>query len=72
MKKTLLFSAVVLVLAACSNLNPVKEEGPIDASKIVFAINVENADATKAVKTAWENGDVDTLSSKTTPHSMSR
>jgi len=58
MKKTLLFSAVVLVLAACSNLNPVKEEGPIDASKIVFNIQVKNADATKGVKTAWENGDV--------------
>lgn len=58
MKKTLLFAAAVLALVACSKENVVKEEGPIDASKIVFNIQVENADATKAVKTTWENGDV--------------
>ena len=58
MKKYLLFAATILALASCSKENAVKEEGPIDASKIVFAINVENADATKAVKTAWEDGDV--------------
>ena len=58
MKKTLLFVAAVIALAACSKENPVKEDGPIDASKIVFNIQVENADATKAVKTAWESGDV--------------
>ena len=58
MKKTLLFAAAILALAACSKENTVKEEGPIDASKIVFNIQVENADATKAVKTTWESGDV--------------
>ena len=58
MKKTLLFAAAILALAACSKENTVKEEDPIDASKIVFNIQVENADATKAVKTTWESGDV--------------
>ena len=57
MKKTLLFAAAVLALAACSKENPVSEEGPIDASKIVFDIKLENADATKAVKTVWEKYD---------------
>lgn len=60
MKKTLLFAAAVLALAACSKESLVKEDGVIDASKIVFNIQVENADAqaTKGIKTAWENGDV--------------
>jgi len=59
MKKTLLFAAAALALAACSIETPVKEEGAIDASKIVFNINVQNADApaTKGIKTAWEDGD---------------
>lgn len=59
MKKTLLFAAAVLALAACSKETPVKEEGAIDASKIVFNIDVQNADAqaTKGIKTAWEAGD---------------
>ena len=57
MKKTLLFAAAVLALAACSKESPVKEDSAIDASKIVFNIDVQNADATKAIKTAWENGD---------------
>lgn len=57
MKKTLLFATAVLALAACSKESPVKEENAIDASKIVFNIDVQNADATKGVKTAWENGD---------------
>ena len=57
MKKTLLFAAAVLALAACSKENVVKEEGPIDASKIVFNIQVENADATKAVKKEWAEYD---------------
>ena len=59
MKKTLLFAAAVLALAACSKESPVKEEGTIDASKIVFNIDVQNADAqaTKGIKTAWEAGD---------------
>ena len=58
MRKTLLFAAAILALAACSKENAVKEDSPIDASKIVFDIQVENADATKAVKTTWESGDV--------------
>ena len=57
MKKTLLFAMAVLALAACSKESPVKEENAIDASKIVFNIDVQNADATKGVKAAWENGD---------------
>ena len=58
MKITLLLVAAVIALAACSKENPVKEEGAIDASKIVFNINIENGEATKGVKTAWESGDV--------------
>ncbi|MBQ9195562.1 MAG: hypothetical protein IJV63_02990 [Bacteroidales bacterium] len=57
MKKTLLFAAAVLALAACSKESPVKEDSAIDASKIVFNIDVQNADATKAIKTIWEDGD---------------
>ena len=59
MKKTLLFAAAFLALAACSKESPVKEEGAIDASRIVFNIDVQNADAqaTKGIKTAWEAGD---------------
>ncbi len=57
MKKTILFAAAVLALAACSKEIPMNQEGPIDASKLVFNIDVQNADATKGVKTAWEDGD---------------
>ena len=59
MKKTLLFAAAVLALAACSKESPVieKEEGSIDASKLVFNIEVQNGNDTKGVKTAWESGD---------------
>ena len=58
-KKTLLFAAAALALSACSKETPVKEEGAIDASRIVFNIDVQNADAqaTKGIKTAWEAGD---------------
>ena len=58
MKKTLLLAAAVLALAACTKETPVKEEGIIDASKLVFDIEVRNGNDTKGVKTAWENGDV--------------
>lgn len=58
MKKFLLFAVAALTLAACAKEVPLKEEGAIDASKIVFNIKVENADATKGVKTVWESGDV--------------
>lgn len=58
MKKTLLFAMAVLALAACSKENLEKEDGIIDASKLVFNIDVQNANATtKGVKTVWENGD---------------
>lgn len=58
MKKNLLFAAAALVaLAACTKESPVKEEGAIDASKLVFNIDVRNGSATKGVKTAWEDGD---------------
>ena len=58
MKKNLLFAAAALVaLAACTKESPVKEEGAIDASKLVFNIDVRSGSATKGVKTAWENGD---------------
>ena len=57
MKKTLLFAAAVLALAACSKESPVKEEGAIDASKLVFNIDVRYGNDTKGVKTAWEDGD---------------
>ncbi len=60
MKKILLFAAVALSFAACTKENEVINDGVIDASKVVFNIDVRNADAqeTKGVKTAWENGDV--------------
>lgn len=58
MKKTLLFAAAVLALAACTKETPVKEEGIIDASKLVFDIEVLNGNDTKGVKKGWENGDV--------------
>ena len=60
MKKTLLYAAAVLALAACSKEEPllVEEEASIDASRIVFNIKVENGHESKGVKTAWETGDV--------------
>lgn len=60
MKKTILYAAAVLFLAACSKEKPllVEEEASIDASRIVFNIKVENGHESKGVKTAWETGDV--------------
>ena len=60
MKKTILYAAAVLFLAACSKEEPllVEEEASIDASRIVFNIKVENGHESKGVKTAWETGDV--------------
>ena len=57
MKKILLFVAAALAMAACTKESPVKEEGAIDASKLVFNIDVRSGSDTKGVKTAWENGD---------------
>lgn len=56
MKKALLIMSALLALVACNKETPVKESA-IDPSKIVFNINVENGEATKGVKTTWENGD---------------
>lgn len=56
MKKALLIMSAVFALIACNKETPVKESA-IDPSKIVFNINVENAEATKGVKTVWEDGD---------------
>jgi uncharacterized protein (TIGR02145 family) len=49
--------SALLALVACNKETPVKESA-IDPSKIVFNITVENGDATKGVKTAWQSGDV--------------
>ena len=57
MKKSLLFAVAVLALAACSKVSLEIEDGVIDASKLVFNIDVQNVNATKGVKTAWEDGD---------------
>lgn len=57
MKKALLIMSALLALVACNKETPVKESA-IDLSKIVFNINVENGEATKGVKTAWQSGDV--------------
>ena len=57
MKKSLLFVVAVLALAACSKVSLEIEDGVIDASKLVFNIDVQNVNATKGVKTAWEDGD---------------
>ncbi len=56
MKKTIIVLSALFALVACNKETPVKESA-IDPSKIVFNINVENAEATKGVKTAWEDGD---------------
>ena len=57
MKKSILFAVAALALAACVKETPVREGTAIDPSKVVFDIQVESADATKGVKTAWESGD---------------
>lgn len=60
MKKTLYVLGAALALVACAKEAPVVEESPLDASKLTFNFTVnqiDNAD-TKAVKTAWANGDV--------------
>ena len=55
-----LFVAIVFCLAACTTEDIKENNGAIDASKIVFNIDVKMADdpGTKGVKTAWESGDV--------------
>jgi hypothetical protein len=58
MKRTIEILSFLVAIVACNKETPVKD-GAIDASKIVFNIDVLNADvqATKGIKTAWEDGD---------------
>ena len=58
MKRTIEILSFLVAIVACNKETPVKD-GAIDASKIVFNIDVRNADvqATKGIKTAWEDGD---------------
>lgn len=57
MKKIIILLSALVALSACNKETPIQESA-IDPSKVVFDINVENANATKGIKTAWENGDV--------------
>ena len=57
MKKMIIILSTLVALAACNKETPILES-VIDPSQVVFNINVENANATKGIKTAWENGDV--------------
>ena len=58
MKKTMIVLSAVLALMSCNKVAPETETcGTIDASKVVFNFTIKNADATKAVKSDWENGD---------------
>lgn len=59
MKKTMIVLSAMLALLACNKIAPeVVNDDVINASKLVFNITVNNANDTKGVKTAWENGDV--------------
>ena len=57
MKKIIIILSTLVAFAACNKETPILES-VIDPSQVVFNINVENANATKGIKTAWENGDV--------------
>lgn len=58
MKKTIVILSAVLALVACNKETPANlNEGPIDASKVVFNFTINKADATKAVKSDWASGD---------------
>lgn len=58
MKKLFItLSAAVFALVACNKETPVVEKGPAEATKLAFNFQVNHPDDTKAVKTAWENGD---------------
>lgn len=59
MKKTMIILSAALALIACNKITPeVKNNEAVSTPKLVFEITVNNADATKGVKTDWENGDV--------------
>lgn len=59
MKKAIILLSALLALVACNKENP-QNEGVIDASKVVFNINIQKADddATKGIKRDWVSGDV--------------
>lgn len=58
MKKTMIVLSAVFALIACNKVTPdVKNNGAIDASKLVFDITINNASDTKAVKSGWKTGD---------------
>ncbi len=57
MKKIIILLSALVALSACNKETPIQESA-IDPSRVVFNINVENANDTKGIKTAWENGDV--------------
>ena len=57
MKKIIILLSALVALSACNKETPIQESA-IDPSKVVFDINAENANATKGIHTAWENGDV--------------
>jgi len=61
MKKTIIILSALLTLAACNTeIIEIETDTNIDASKVVFNINVNKSDglATKGVKTDWVDGDV--------------
>lgn len=52
--------AAVVALISCSKegLDPVNVDEPAGATAITFNLNANHPEATKAVKSGWENGDV--------------
>lgn len=56
MKKTLILFSAVLALAACNKVEPAVDVISPDAP-VTFKVTVGNTDETKAVKSAWANGD---------------
>ncbi len=54
MKRMLMFLCLIMVLVACEQ-DPEEFEG---RGQIIFDIAVKHPDATKAIKTGWETGDV--------------
>ena len=56
-KHFIVLSAVLFALVACNKETPIVEDGPIDASKLVFNVTVNHPGDTKAVKSNWVAGD---------------
>ena len=58
MKKIVIFLSAVLALIACNKENTaIQNNDVIDASNVVFDFTITHPDATKTVKSGWENGD---------------